>query len=199
MDMSQKKSMTPTCVEYSTKRSSDTAARRLRLGLAATLFATGIVAVESGTAAGASRSDPGTVVEARNALEAEFARAHKGTPLLLKAPEPGAESEAASAKRTEAARRRVGTLSPLPAEVRTIIVPYTGGPLPPEAMDAPPGTVVLLEYVAGASASDWQAVPDVSAVEAGPPSLEVVGDFGSEVLNPDAASSNAQVTGGERK
>lgn len=182
-------STAPAVVEHSIQRRSDAAAKRLRFGLAALFFATGLAAVEISGAGGAHRWDPGIVIESGDALEAELMRAPKGYLMRLKAPETSAASDAASAKRTEAARRRVATISPLPDEVSTIIVPYTGGALPPEATDPPPDTIVLLEYVADASAKHPQLAPDPDiAVGAMQPSPEIVVEFAGGALPQEALS-----------
>ncbi len=74
----------------------------------------------------------------------------------LKAPPTGPDHAASTARRTEAARQMVAEVSATANNAREIEVPYAGGPLPREALDAPPGTVVKLRFVSaitGAAAS----------------------------------------------
>ena len=74
-----------------------------------------------------------------------------GVVVRVKAPPANKLSATWADRRTEIGRQMIVATSTTGRNGAEIVVPYAGGPLPPEALNPPPDTVVLLEHVPGLS------------------------------------------------
>lgn len=109
-----------------------------------------------------------TVGGAPDQVPAEVAAPPLGVVVRVKAPPAGGRDTTTADARTEMGRRMMVQAGAAGHDTPSIVVAYAGGALPPEALDPPPDTLVLLEHAPGLAGEEAREALAQAAAEQAP-------------------------------